>query len=405
MSDGVSVLWVRVRGALAEYAPGFAEVLLDRGYIEGSARLQLQLMAWVSRWLEAEGLDVGGFTELQAERYIAGRRAKGYRLFRSRRALEPLTGYLASVGALPPPLEQSRGPAEELLERYRRYLLVERGLRPGSVHVYVEVLQPFVAQFATDSAVELERLTAAEVSAFVLAEASRRRGTSIRSVATALRSLLGYLHVQGLIERSLTGAVPGVGAWRQAGLPRPLERGELGGLIDSCSRSTAIGRRDRAMLLLMGRLGLRSCEVVGLALDDIDWRSGELLIIGKGRRYDGMPLPVDVGRAIVAYLRDGRPRTARGREVFVRSLAPHQALTPLAVNQAVHRAGERAELGAVNAHRLRHTAATELLRAGSELPEVGLVLRHRRMFCTAIYAKVDESALCELAQPWPGEWS
>ncbi len=131
--------WRNTRRGLLRFC-WIAGISRGRRGFEGSARLQLQLMAWVSRWLEAEGLDVGGFTELQAERYIAGRRAKGYRLFRSRRALEPLTGYLASVGALPPPLEQSRGPAEELLERYRRYLLVKRGLRPGSVHVYVEIL-------------------------------------------------------------------------------------------------------------------------------------------------------------------------------------------------------------------------------------------------------------------------
>lgn len=157
-------------------------------------------------------------------------------------------------------------------------------------------------------------MTAAEVSAFVLAEASRRQGTSIRSVATALRSLLVFLHVEGMLERSLAGAVPGVGAWRAAGLPRPLEAGELGLLMASCDRRTGTGRRDFAILMLRGRLGLRCGEVAGMTLDDIDWRAGEILIYGKGRRDDRLPLPVDVGDALANYVRRGRPSSALGSD-------------------------------------------------------------------------------------------
>jgi len=239
----------------------------------------------------------------------------------------------------------------------------------------------------------------------VLAEATRRRGTSIRSVATGLRSLLGFLHVEGVLERSLTGAVPGVGAWRMAGLPQPLESGELRRLLASCDRRSAIGRRDFAIVLLMGRLGLRCGEIARLTLDDIDWRAGEVLIYGKSRRDDRMPLPADVGSALVIYLRRGRPAIALDRAVFVRALAPHRAMGSSAVTRVVAAAAERAELGTVRAHRLRHTAATDLLRAGASLPEVGQVLRHRRLLSTAIYAKVDEHALRPLARPWPTERS
>jgi len=239
----------------------------------------------------------------------------------------------------------------------------------------------------------------------VLAEATRRRGTSIRSVATGLRSLLGFLHVEGVLERSLTGAVPGVGAWRMAGLPQPLESGELRRLLASCDRRSAIGRRDFAIVLLMGRLGRRCGEIARLTLDDIDWRAGEVLIYGKSRRDDRMPLPADVGSALATYLRRGRPAIALDRAVFVRALAPHRAMGSSAVTRVVAAAAERAELGTVRAHRLRHTAATELLRAGASLPEVGQVLRHRRLLSTAIYAKVDEHALRPLARPWPTERS
>ncbi len=402
MDDVVSVLGVRVRGPLSKYAAGYAEFLVAQGYVEGSARLQVHLVSQLSRWLAGEGVDVGGLSELEAERFIAARRARVRRLFRSRRALDPFMGYLAGLNVLAAQVEPPVGPVDEIIGRYRRYLLVERGLTKETARVYVGAIRSFVAGFAAMDRLELERVTAADVSAFVLAEAQRRHGTSIRSVATALRSLLGFLHVEGVLERSLTGAVPGVGAWRLAGLPTPLEQGQLCRLLDSCDQATAIGRRDRAMIVLMGRLGLRCGEVARLVLEDIDWRAGELTIYGKRHRDDRLPIPDDVGEALVAYLRDGRPGIVLDRAVFVRALAPHRALTSLAVSGAVTRAAIRAGLGPVSAHRLRHTAATELLRAGASLPEVGQVLRHERLFSTAIYAKVDELALSALARPWPG---
>jgi site-specific recombinase XerD len=401
MRDGLLVSEVRVRGPLAEYAGGFAELLGSQGYVPGSVHLQVQLLSQLSRWLDSEGLGVADLSELHADRFIAARRARVERLFRSRRALEPLMGYLRGLGVAPAPTVGSLSPAEEVVERYRRYLLVERALTVGTAQVYVSAIRPFVASFESAAGLELERARAADVSAFVLAEANRRPGTSIRSVATALRSLLGFLHVEGLVARSLTSAVPGVGAWRAAGLPQPLERGELRRLLASCDRRTAIGRRDFAMLLLMGRLGLRCGEVAGLMLEDVDWRAGELVIYGKGRRDDRLPLPADVGGALARYLRRGRPASALDRMVFVRTLAPHRRLTSGAVSRAVHHAAERAGLGPMGAHRLRHTAATELLRAGASLPEVGQVLRHRRVFSTAIYAKVDDGGLGRLARPWP----
>jgi integrase/recombinase XerD len=323
------------------------------------------------------------------------------RLFRSRLALEPVIGYLRGLGVGPAPTILPLSPLEELVERYRRYLLVERMLTVGSVQIYLQTVRMFLARFDATEHVELDRITAADVSAFVLAEASRRRGSSIGSVATAPRSLLGFLHVEGLLERSLTGAVPCVGAWRGAALPRPLAAGELRRLLASCDRRTRLGRRDFAILLLMGRMGLRCGEVAGLALEDVHWRAGELVIYGKGRRDERLPLPVDVGDALVGYLRRGRPADALDRSLFVRALAPHRAMGSGAISKVVATAAQRAGLGLVRAHRLRHTAATELLRAGATLPEVGQVLRHRRLVSTTIYAKVDERSLRQLARPWP----
>jgi integrase/recombinase XerD len=401
MRDGVLVSEVRVRGPLADYAAGFAKFLFGQGYTAGSTRLQMHLVAQLSRWLAAEGVDVAQLTELEADRFIAARRARVERLFRSRRALDPIIGYLHSLDVLPLPAPVALSAVEELLERYRRYLLLERVLTVESARVYVTAIRPFVEGFAVGDVVELKGVMAADVSAFVLAEAQRRRGTSIYSVVTALRSLLRFLHLQGLIEGSLTGAVPGVGAWRGAGLPRPLERDELERMLAGCDRRTGVGRRDFAIVLLMGRLGLRCGEIARLTLDEIDWRAGAITIYGKGHRDDQLPLPVDIGRALADYLRRGRPTSALDRTVFIRTLAPHHAMGSSAVSRVVAAAAERAGLPVVRAHRLRHTAATELLRSGASLPEVGQVLRHRRLLSTAIYAKVDEHALSELARPWP----
>ena len=194
-----------------------------------------------------------------------------------------------------------------------------------------------------------------------------------------------------VLGESLAWAVPSVAAWRLARLPQPLEPGHVQAMLDSVDRSTANGRRDLAML---ARLGLRAGEVAALRLEDIDWRAGEITVCGKGRRSERLPLPADVGEPVAAYLRDGRPTPADGtRQVFLRVKAPHCGLTGCGVTQAVAAAARRAGLGTVHAHRLRHSAATSMLRAGAGLPKIGQVLRHLQLASTAIYAKTDTAAL------------
>jgi integrase/recombinase XerD len=220
-------------------------------------------------------------------------------------------------------------------------------------------------------------------------------------IVCALRSFLHWLHLSGQAPGSLADAVPSVAGWRLSNLPKGLEPGQLRRLLASCDRRTPTGRRDYALLLLLSRLGLRAGEVARLSLDDIDWCCGQIVVVGKGNRAERLPLPADVGAAIAAYLRRGRPATAEGRSAFVRVHAPHRALTTGGVTMVVFDAGQRAGLGKIHAHRLRHTAATAMLRAGSPLPEIGQVLRHRSPLSTAIYAKVDRDALAVLARPWP----
>ena len=394
---------VQVRGPLEAFAPGFVAELGRLGYSPIGATLQLRLMARVSGWLEVAGLGAAGLTGEVVERFLAERRAAGYRDYVTARALAPLLGYLRSVGVVS---AQSRRPprsaAERLLERFGEYLAVERGLTAPSVDGYVHAVRPFVVQLSGDGDLDLSRLDAAQVTAFVVARCPRQSRGAAKMTVTALRSLLGFLHVAGLIERSLVGAVPSAASWRLSGLPRGLEPDEVRALLDSCDQSTGSGRRDFAILTMLVRLGLRAGEVAGLRLGDVDWRAGELVVLGKGRRAERLPLPVDVGEVIASYLLDGRPSSAQDRCLFQRVKAPHRGLTTGGVTQVVVSAARRAGLGQIHAHRLRHTAATQMLRAGGSLEEIGQLLRHRTALTTAIYAKVDRNALRQLARPWPG---
>lgn len=393
---------VRVCGPLERYASGFAGELVRVGYTRDVTAGHLRLAAELSCWLAARGLGAAGLTVPVVEEFFAARRAAGRATLRSSRALQPLLDYLRERGVTPPEVPVVSTPAEELLRRYRDYLLGERGLAAGTVRGYLDSVRPFVAGRLGDGGLGLGSLTAADVSGFLLAACPGRSQTSAKLLVTALRSLLGFLHVEGVLAGSLAGAVPSATGWRLAGLPRALEPYEVRRLLASCDRRSGLGRRDFAILTLLGRLGLRRGEVARLELDDLDWRAGELVVRGKGDRRERLPLPADVGEALAGYLRRGRPASAQGRRLFVRVKAPHRALTPGGVTQVVVSASRRAGLAEITAHRLRHTAATEMLRAGATLPEVGQVLRHRSLLSTAIYAKVDREALRTIARPWIG---
>jgi integrase/recombinase XerD len=392
---------VRVTGPRAVFAEGFAGELARLGYKPNAAADQLRLMAHLSRWMDAGHLEAAALTPRVTGVFLAARRAEGYVLWLSPKALAPLLGYLRRLGVVPVPVPAPATPAEALLERYRRYLVTERGLAATTVRGYADMARPFLA--GRSEAAGLGQLKAADVTAFVLATCPGMGKGSAKLTVTALRSLLGFLHVEGLIGEPLGQHVPSVASWRLAGLPRALEPGQVAALLDSCDQGTSVGRRDFAMLTLLARLGLRAGEVAAMTLGDIDWRAGEITVRGKGARCERLPLPSDAGQAIAGYLRDGRPEPFEGaRQVFLRARAPHRALTAGGVSGAVSTAGQRTGTGPVHAHRLRHSAATRMLQAGASLTEIGQVLRHRRLLSTAIYAKADTEALRTLARPWPG---
>jgi integrase/recombinase XerD len=395
----VTVLKAQVTGPLESYALEFAAKLLGQGYTASGASQHLGFIAHLSRWMARTNLGVSALTPPVITEYLSVRCAAGYVNYRSVKAFRPLLEYLGALGVLPPPEMPALHPAATLLETFRQYLIGERGLTSESARVYIDAVRAFVFARVRVEGQQLGDLSARDITDFLL-ESSAKRSRKLQ--VTALRALLNWLHVEGVIPSALVGSVLPVAAWRLTSLPRALEPDQVKQLLDSCDQRFATGRRDYAILLLLSRLGLRSGEVARLRLDDIDWRIGEMVLQGKGNRFERLPLPVDVGKAILDYVRLGRPCTTKARNVFVRVKAPHRAPTSGGLSMVVFDAGQRAGLGKIHAHRLRHTAATAMLRAGTPLAEVGQVLRHRRVLTTAIYAKVDRDALRVLARPWPG---
>lgn len=392
---------VRFTGPLSPFAPGLVEELARLGYTTTSATAVMGRAAHLSRWLGSAGLAPAGLTGPAIERFLSLRRAT-YTSGHSPKGLAPVLGYLRRIGVVPPePASTPTSPTEALMLRYRRFLVDDRGLSDAVAHAYSHWAAPFVHQVVgTGSPAALTALTAVDVSGYLTRHLPSMTRKSAQMTACALRSFLRFLHEQRIIEVALADAVPAVAHRRMPGLPQPLDAAQVAALLGACDRSTAVGRRDFAVITVLHRLGLRCGETAGLRLDDVDWQAGVVTIHGKGGRIDRLPLPGDVGVALVAYLRDGRPQTA-ARTVFVKAVAPHTPLGYSGLSCIVARAARRAGLGTVHAHRLRHTAASEILNAGASLEAVSHVLRHASPATTAIYAKTDQTRLATLARPWP----
>ena len=392
----------RRKNPVTALSKGLEEDLRQQGYVASTIWKQRRLLNDLMGWLQGQELAMGDLSMAQVDRFMADRRAAGVRKLKTRKALGPILGYLRGLGLAPAaeaPLED--GPAGEILHRYRQFLTTERALATVTAGRYIDCLRPFLDRRMAAGDLDLGGLTPADITSFVVAWCPCLNTGVAKLTVTALRSFLGFLHLGGVTERSLVHAVPTVARRRLAGLPKGLEPDQMRRLLAACDTNTAVGCRDLAILTLLVRLGLRRGEVAGLELDDIDWRAGTIRVHGKGNCYEQVPLPSDVGHLVAEYLQHARPADAQGRNVFVRHFAPHHALGPARVSGIVADAARRADLGRIHAHRLRHTAATELLRAGASLPEIGQLLRHRRVETTAIYAKVDRDTLRLIARPWP----
>jgi site-specific recombinase XerD len=382
---------VRLAGPLTRYVEGFAAELTAHGYTDLSLANQLRLMADLSRWLQAAEIPVDAIDQVALVRFLSKRR-RTHTQFITERAIAPLLGYLKSVGALAMASVDLR-PRGELLREYERYLIDERGVLAGRRALCLAVADEFL------DGKRVGALKAKDVTRFVDVRAGR---PGLSGVLSALRSVLRFLFVASKTPLNLLYAVPAMPRWRLTSLPKFLEPSELEAVFRTCDRRTVVGCRDYAVLVLLGRLGLRAREVSALQLEDVDWTSGEMIIRGKGRALSRLPMPVDIGEAIVAYLRRAT-RSKTTRAAFVRSRAPYDAVTPGAIIAIAKTALRAAGILNGGAHRLRHTAATQMLRRGASMTEVAQVLRHRHVDTTAIYAKVDRDSLRSIARTWPAD--
>jgi len=392
---------VLMTGPLASFAGLYSVELRRRGYTERSAVGELRQVARLSRWLEAGGLSAAGLSRERVEEFVVWQRTVGrHRSQWSRPGLLCLLEVLEGLGVIAREAPASASsPIEVLLSSFERYLLCERGLAPGTIVGYVMHARWFLEGLGRDG---VAALSAGEVTGAVLRKASS--GVSVAAAqyfVSGLRAFLRFCFLEGLLETDLSQAALVVRGRRASLLPRGISPADGRALLDSCDRRRALGRRDYALIILLLRLGLRRGEVARLTLDDIDWRAGELVIHGKGGREDRLPLPHDVGTAIAAYLRRGRPASDR-REVFLRARAPYAPIASGTVASTVRRACRRAGIPEVGSHRLRHTTACEMVGAGVPIVRIGQVLRHRSLQSTAIYARVDIEQLRRLAAPWPG---
>ena len=403
MSLPKSKVWgVRIGGPLAAIAEDFRASLLEAGYTPLTAVNKLRSVGYLSGWLQERKLAPVDLTEERIQEYLSGRRAEGHDWEISRQALRPVLDLLAGRGMLPPPAT-APPPAdgiEALLARFHDYLLAERGLVASTALAHVRDARRFLQGRAPDG--DVRKLSAADVPDAIRTESAGRAVSTTQSFVSVLRSFLRFCHLEGLTDADLSAAALSITGRRHSFLPRGIPQSDANAILRSCDRTTAAGRRDHAVLTTLLRLGLRAKELASLTLEDIDWRAAEIVVHGKGLRNERLPLPADVGAAVVGYLRWGRPQTSL-REVFLGTIAPFHRLGSGAVSSIVRRACRRAGVAPVGAHCLRHTMACEMVSAGVPLLEIGQVLRHRSLDNTVVYARVGVAQLRSLARPWPRE--
>ena len=393
-------------GPLARFVGSFADSLSAMGYAADSIHRQVRIGACFSQWLEQQGVRVQGITSCHLTLYLRYRARRCRPCRGDHAALVHLMNFLRREGATPTEVVvvRERSPFDRTANEYAVYLRESRALAKATVVNYVPFVRDFLRHRFGNGPVELSRLSANDVVRFVRREAPRLHRKRAKLMTTALRSFLSYARYCGEIDVDLVGAVPIVPNWSMTTIPRAIAPDQVHQLLASIDRRTGTGRRDYAILLLLARLGLRSGEVASLKLDDIDWGSGQLTVRGKRGRRNELPMTTEVGKAIAAYLKSGRPHS-NSRSVFLRARAPaHGFQGASSIGSLVRHSLQRAGIDtpSMGAHQFRHGLATEMLRHGASLGEIGDVLGHRHSQTTTIYTKVDIEALRSLALPWPG---
>jgi site-specific recombinase XerD len=383
----------------------YAARLVKDGLVRQGTWRSLNLIGGLLSWITKSRAKVTDLDKGMVERYLRHRARKQSIQPGDRAALKRLLAVLRDAGTIAPAALPPISPQDQILVEFGDYLRRECGLAPKTIIRHPPIIRQFLREVCPAGASDLGKFRQEDVTRYIERHARDWSPASGKAMCWSLRAFLRYLHHRGLSPLALAGCVPSIRRWKLASLPTYLSAAQVQKVLDGCDRTTALGRRDYAILMMLAKLGLRADEVATLMLDDIDWRSGEMLVRAKGRQRTRMPMPPDVGAAVVAYLRDGRP-TSSCRRLFLRTLAPKVgfasgcAITMIA-KTALDRAGIRG-YAHQGAHIFRHSLATELLRSGATLSEIGQLLRHESHDTTRIYAKVDIEALRTLSLPWPG---
>lgn len=395
-------------GPLVSHLDSFATLLASEGYAATTIQVKCTLVAELSCWLKRHNLPLAKLDEQGLQQFHAGRRHRGVAQRGDVATTQQLLTFLHGIGCARVASPQiDRSAVGKLTRDFERFLKSERGLSPSTLISYVPIVRRFLTERFAGKALRIAELCPQDLHHFILSEVQRVSRTHAKLTVTALRSFLRFLLQRGAIKTDLAAAVPGVALWRLSQLPKSLPPEQVERLLESCDRNTPAGQRDYVILLFLARLGLRAGEVVAMTLEDLDWETGEIVVHGKGQRLARLPLPKDVGAALANYLRHVRPACST-RRVFIRSKAPRRGFaSSVAVCDVVRRALQRVGLNPEfkGAHLLRHSLATELLRRGASLDEIGQLLRHQQPTTTQIYAKVDIAALRRIALPWLGSTS
>lgn len=392
-------------GPLGTHIDAFIAIERDEGFARLSIRDHLRALGKLNRWFERRRLSASALTADLINAFIRERRRRERPLRDGRDVLRRFLQHLQTSGVTPPARQKRRlSELERLIEDYGEYLTRQRGLSHWTVTRYTYLVRPLLKKRFGSGKIRLGQLRPADVHAWIVDTAQTHGRGRARALVPALRTFLRWLRARGDVRGDLASAVPSVAAWRLRGVPPILNPSDVERVLRTCDRQTDMGRRDYAILLLLARLGLRAAEVVSLGLSDLDWREGVLRVRRKGGVIDQLPIPPEVGNALAAYIKRGRP-TCGVRRVFLCTVAPHRGLGHSnVVSSIVAAALKRAGLAPAmrGAHLLRHTLASSLLRRGATMSDIGQLLGHRSPESTEVYAKVDINGLRTVAHPWPG---
>jgi site-specific recombinase XerD len=403
---GRSGLFQRLKcGPHGQLVERYAARLVEERLVQHSTWRCLNVVSGLLGWIRRRHCKLADLDERTVELYLRYRARRQSIQPGDRAALKRWLSVLRKEGAIAPAVPPPLTSHDRIFKEFDAYLRTERGLAPRSIIRHLPTIRRFLREVCPTGDDDLGKISQEDVIRYIERHAQDWSPRTGKAMCWSLRAFLRYLHHRGLNPHALAGCVPSMRQWKLATLPTYLSAAQVQKALDGCDRATAMGRRDYAILMMLAKLGLRANEVATLTLDDIDWRTGEMTVHAKGRQRARMPIPRDVGAAVVAYLRHSRPKSSC-RRLFVRTLAPHigfasgcaismiakAALDRVGIEDCAHR----------GAHIFRHSLATELLRAGATLSEIGQLLRHESHDTTRTYAKVDIEALRTLSLPWPG---